>query len=403
MNPELRFWLLVGGALAGYFALMWANPIRASLRDGFRCMRRYPALWTTLAVFGFCYAGFQLGLRLLEMHVLPEGEGPIFQWTRAWFLPHVSQVQVAKDSLLPAFEGVAGIFNNVITTFPFSAVAALLLLVNWQGHHLVLNRTLRRHFGPRGWLIYTAITICAVAALLKPFVLYAGLPTLARFIPGAALLQVSSIIDWLSFLFEYLFGVCIQIYLILLVYVWVRGVNFTYSHLLDFAIRRFSSVMKWAAVVLALSTVLIHLPLILSNVAPFSYYLTPPGVEYYVDHVARPLLALFLILFSTLQITLTFHSETLPHALNDHLHFIRRNTGALLWFLLIAWVHFYAFHFIEDALVQGLGEGTALGLLWQLTAPLINAFIAGWLLASWICVFHRADTHHTQKENWIAF
>ena len=402
MNPELRFWLLLGGALAGYGVLMWANPIRSSLRDGFRCLRRYTPLWTTLAAFGFCYAAFQLLLRLLEMQMLPEGDRPILQWSRAWFFPHVAQTEVAKESLLQAFEGVAGIFNNAITTFPFSAVAAFLLLINWQGHHLVLNRTLRRHFGQRGWLIYGAITLCAVAAVVKP-TLYIGLPILGQYLPGRGLVQISSIIDWLSFLFEYLFGVCIQIYLILLVYVWVRGVNFTHEHLLDFAIRRFTSVMKWAVLVLLLSTALIHLPLILSNIAPFSFFLTPPDVDYYLDHCARPLLAVFLICSATFQITLVFHSESLRQAARDHMQFVQKNFGALLWFLLIAWIHFYGFRFLDGALIQGLGSGTALGILWQLSAPLIGAFIAGWLLASWVCVFKRSDTHHSQKENWVAF
>ncbi len=397
----MRLWLLLAVAIAGYVALLAGNPIRGSLRDGFRCLRRYPALWTTLAVFGFCYAAFQIGLRLLELRVLLEGERPVLQWAHAWFFPHVFQVETAKAAILPAFENVAGIFDNGVTTFPFSAVAALLLLVNWQGHHGVLNRALRRRYGSWGWLIYGGISIAAVAALVKPFLLYAGLPTLGQYLPGAALLQVLTPIDWLSFLFEYLFGVCIQVYLILLVYVWVRGVNFTYGHLLDFAIRRFSSVMKWAAVVMGLSTVLIYFPRIFATFTPFSGWAI--GVDSYVDHVARPLLAAFLLFFSTMQITLTFHSESLREALRDHFRFLRKNAAAVVWFLIIGLVHFYGFNFLDRALTRGLGDGSALGLLWQITSPLIGAFIAGWLLASWVCVYKRADTGRSHQEDWVAF
>lgn len=403
MNPEIRPWLLLAGAVAGYLILLTATPIRASLLDGFRCLRRYPILWGTLALFGFSYAVFQIGLRLLEMQVLPEGERPILQWSHAWFFPHAYRLATAKASILPAFESVAGIFNNLFTTFPFSAVAALLLLINWQGHHVVLNQALRRRFGPRGWLIYAGISVCAIAALVKPILLYAGLPTLGRCFPGVTLLPILAIVDWLSFLFEYLFGVCIQVYLILLIYVWVRGVNFTFAHLLDFAIRRFSSVMKWAAVVLILSSALIHLPLIFSSLMPFSNLLASPRVILYVDHIARPLLVVFLISCSTLQATLTFHSESLRKAFRDHLRFLRKNAAPIVWFLLVAWIHFYIFHFLDSVLLRGLGDGTALGLLWQVTAPLIQAFIAAWLLASWVCVFKRADTGRSQDETWVAF
>jgi hypothetical protein len=403
MNPELRLWMLIGGAIIGYIVLMLANPIRASLRDGFRCLHRYPALWLTLAVFGVNYALFKLSTRFIEMGPFSEGGQPILQWSWGWSFPSYAGTEVVRGAVLPTSESVAGIFNNVITTFPFSAIAALLLLINWQGHYGVLNRALRRDYKCWGWPIFAIISLGAVAALAKPFLLYAGLPKLGATIPGRVLLPLFSVIDWLSFLFEYLFGVCIQVCLILLVYAWVRGVSFSYRHLLDFAIRRFAAVMKWAAVVLILSTLLIHLPLILSNVPLFSPLLTPTSVFAYVDRVARPLLALILILFSAVQITLTFHRESLRHALWDQWNFIHKNGFALFWFLLIAWVHFYAFNVLDRTLLVGLGEGTALGIAWQLIAPFPAALIAGWLLATWVCIYKRADTHHSQNDNWVAF
>ena len=298
MSPELRYWFLIAALLAGYALLLFSNPIRVSLRDGFRCLCRYPAIWSIPAAFGVCYSLFHLGVRVLQAWLLPEGEGPVFQWARAWFLPHSEVVEAAKASVLTGMEGVAGIFNNIISTFPLSAVAAFLLLVNWQGHHGVLNRALRKRYGRWGWPAYFGISICAIAAVIKPL-LYAGLPMLGRVVSGEVLLPASQIIEWLSFIFEYLFGVCIQIYLILLVYVWVRGVSFTPSHLLDFAIRRFSSVMKWAALVLLLSSVLINLPLIVVDLPPFSSHVDPGLVFDYVKHWARPLLALFLIFIAS--------------------------------------------------------------------------------------------------------
>ena len=36
---------LVAGAAVGYAVLMAVNPARPSLRDGLRCLRRYPRVW----------------------------------------------------------------------------------------------------------------------------------------------------------------------------------------------------------------------------------------------------------------------------------------------------------------------------------------------------------------------
>jgi len=405
VNPPLRFWLLLAGMAVGYTVLMKANPIREALRDGARCLRRYPALWITLAVLGVCYAGFQqVGVRLLDNLFLPRGES-VFTWTQPWSLPHVAQAQAAHSAMLPAAESVAGLFNNLIATFPFSVLAAVLLLVNWRGHHGVLNQALRRRYGAWGWALYGVLTASALATLVKTFILYAGLPALGRWIPEGTLFPAAFAIERLSFVFEYLLGVGIQVYLILLADTWVRGVDFDPEALFNFAIRRSAAVMKWAVVVLALSGLLIDLPLLAATLPPFSHQ---PGAAVtavigYVTHVARPVLAGFLILFSTLQITLVFHSESLRRALRDHARFLRRNAVALVWFLVIALVHFYAFHFADQALKLGLGEATGAGLAWQLVAPLPEALLAAWLLASWVCLFQKLRKAGEHTEEGIAF
>ncbi len=56
-----------------------------------------------------------------------------------------------------------------------------------------------------------------------------------------------------EFLFEYLLGVGVQIYLILLCYAWIRGMTFDFDGLRRFALRRFAYVVQWAVVVLAIS------------------------------------------------------------------------------------------------------------------------------------------------------
>src|SRR5438067_3237751 len=259
MTPSHRHWLLFGGALVGYLLLMFTNPIRASLLDGMRCVRRYKQLWSILALFGLGYALFQCALRIFYCFVLPEGERPGFVWNFRWTFPKAParlaeahtirdwwlavcadpRFILIKDSALEAAESLAGVFNNVVTTFPFSAVAAVMLLGNYDDHHTTLRRTLRKRFGNLGWLIYFGILICAVSAIIKPVLFGPSLPALNRIAPGLLLVRWSEMINWLSFLFEYLFGVCVQIYLILIVFAWVRGMTWSRAHLLDVAIRRF--------------------------------------------------------------------------------------------------------------------------------------------------------------------
>lgn len=396
-------WAVSCLVLAGYVLLMLFNPVRASLQNGLRTLRRYPEIWLILAVMGLAYAAWQTGLRIAFHYILPEGNRPIFQWSRAWYLPEIEQLGILKDSLLPSAESVAGIFNNIITTFPVSALAAFLLLVNWQGHYSVLARALQKRFGVLGRFFLAFVTGTAIAALLKPL-LYVALPYMGRIMRGLDAARIAFALDWLAFLFEYLFGVFVQIYLILLVYVWIRGLNFSHQHLLDFAIRRFAFVIKWACVVLAISSVFIDLPRILSIIPPFAGgILQFEVVMDYVDTYARPALTIFLVLFASVQITLTFHSERLREALRDHVRFVLRWAWQLAWFLVVAFVHFYLLHVFDTAFRKGFGEGTAVVIGWAFLYPLLAALLGGWLLASWVCLFKSCETGKSQMDDLVEF
>jgi hypothetical protein len=360
-------------------------------------------LWLPLGVFGFAYALFQLALDVYFHRVFPEATRPVFVWVRAaepfWHLAPGQLAGLARDALLPSLESVAGIFNNLVSTFPLAAVAAVLLFANYDGHHGVLWRALRHRFDRFAGAVYGGILVCALAAIAKPL-----LYLIARYVDGQLWFQWSPVVVWLAFLFEYFFGVCVQIYLILLAYCWVRGISFTHRHLLDFAIRRFSFVVKWAALVTVLSSIFIDLPLILKNFAPFAGFFTSEGAK--VDFrllLARSILTGFLLVFSTMQITLTFHSESLRHAFHDHLQFLRRYWWPFSWFLIAAALHLFALEMLNLTVRAGFGKGTAAGILWQLLFPWLAAIVAAWLLASWVCLYKRCDTGRRANENWIAF
>ena len=418
-----QFPWLVCGALGGYLLLMFTNPVRVSLRDGFRCIRRYSTLWITLGIFGFAGALFQLALRCYYSAVLPFEERPAFVWMREawrdpnlwlhgsseslWHLPPHALHEAIRESPLPALESVAGLFNCVFSTFPIAAVAALLLLVNWQGHHAVVLRALRQRFGGFGWIVHAGILVCALSALAKPC-LYAVPPLINALGGGGAAkltwFQWAPVVASVGFLFEYLFGVCMQIYLILLAYVWVRGLTFTHAHLLDFAIRRCTFVLKWALVVMLLSSVFIDLPLILKNFAAFqAWFPDDPAVIEGRQRLARSLLTGILLLGASVQITLVFHSESLLKALHDHQRFVKRHAWPFGWFLIIAALHFYLLQVALGLVMRGLGEETAAGVVWGLVAPWLRAIVAAWLLAGWVCLFKRCDTGHPEAEDWIKF
>ena len=137
----------------------------------------------TFAVLGFGYFVFQFvtftpirnwaDLDLNQIISLP-------QW--AW--PRLSEIWT--ETLLPAVEGVAGIFDNATTTYPLSVIAAVLMIVNWRGLHSALLRALRKRYGFWGHLIYLILLLSALASLLKPIVFW-QLPEWSGLLPAAGL------------------------------------------------------------------------------------------------------------------------------------------------------------------------------------------------------------------------
>jgi len=419
LPPNVPLPWLIGGSIAGYLLVVFTNPVRASLRDGMRCLRRYSSLWITLGLFGFANAAFKFAVTLYIYNAAAPEMRPPLTWVReawrdpnlwlrgspqsVWYLPPHAVRESVIGSALPALENVAGIFNFLVTTFPLSAFAAFLFFVNWESHHSVLARALHRRFGVWGWLLHAGICLCALAALAKPLI-YA-MPVFLQGRPPevvSAWFQWAPVVDWLSFLFEYLAGVGVQLCLILVAYCWVRGISFTHQHLIDFAIRRFSVVVRWALLVMVLSTALLNVPLILKGFAPFQA-LFPSDYAIFGPRLvhAREILTAVLLLFATMQITLTFHSESLKPAFHDHWRFVRRNWWPLGWFLIVAGIHFYLLRVGVTLVQKGLGDATAPGIAWSLLAPWLNGLMGAWLLASWVCFYRHADAARTPQSTGV--
>ncbi|MGZ4982868.1 MAG: hypothetical protein ACXV9Q_02110 [Chthoniobacterales bacterium] len=379
------------GFCGGYLLLLFFNPIHLALRDGLRCITRFKRVWVTFVVLGIAYSIFQFATFTFERtsDLDPALVGAIGSW--AW--PGLRDVW--QETLLPALEGVAGIFDNATTTYPLSVIAAVLLLCNWRGLHGALLGAMRNRFQLWSYLIYLIVALSAVASLFKPIIFW-RLPLWRTVLPEKFLFQTAASVDAVAYIFEYLFGVFIQVYLITVCLAWVKGLSFTEDALFQFAVRRFSFVLKWAGVVVLVSLVIVRLPLLLA------YFVDLPGVLDY-QPMERYVMSGLLVLFATVQISLVLHNESLPAALHAHWQFLRRNFTRFAWFVLICALHFF-FLSMCDALVRSATADRLLAaLIWKILYACGRGFVIGWLLASWVCLFRQCETGRIDQESWIRY
>ncbi len=380
------------GLCGGYALVMLFNPVRQALGDGFRCIRRFKRIWLTFTLLGFGYFLFQFATftpirTLADLGLDQIGSLPSWHWPR--FL------EIWGETPLPALEGVAGIFDNATTTYPLSAVAAVLLIINWRGLHGALLGALRKRYRLWGYFIYFILLLGALASLFKPIVFW-RLPEWGGLVPAAGLLRISATVDATAFIFEYIFGVYIQVYLITVCLAWIKGVSFEEGELFRFAMRRFSYVLEWAGIVVVVSTLIVRLPLLLA------YFTNIPGVLDYLP-IERVLMSGSIIAFCSVQVSLALHNETLGEAIHAHGQFIRKNAVRLGWFLIICGIHFF-FIMICDAIARNaIADRLGALFVWKLIFACLRGIITGWLLASWVCLFRQRESGRVNQEKWIQY
>ena len=234
-------------------------------------------------------------------------------------------MEIWREVPLPALEGVAGIFDNATTTYPLSVIAAVLLIFNWRGLHGALFRALRKRYRVWGYAIYFVLLVSVVATLLKPIAFW-RLSMGTGAVSAGALLQISATIDAVAFIFEYLFGVYIQVYLITVCLAWIKGLSFHEGDLFRFAMRRFSYVLEWAGIVVIVGMLIVRAPLVVA------YFQEIPGVIDFLPF-RRWFMSALIVAFCSVQISLVLHNETLGAAFRAHREFVRRNLFRLGWFL----------------------------------------------------------------------
>jgi hypothetical protein len=231
------------------------------------------------------------------------------------------------------------------------------------------------------------LAACALASMAKPLTLLA-LPELASILSLPELLIISSAINALSFAFEYLLGTCLQVYLLLIAYGWVRGLHFRRVRVLQFAVRRMGFVLKWSLVIILATLASIHLPLFIEA------WITgdPIGWQTFAiaEAIARPTLAAIMLAMATVQIRLVLHNDSLRGAIMEHLRFLRRNGLRYLVFLLAAFTTLFLLE------VLNYGGNAWLGApiwryLWTIVLEILGAIGGGWIVASWVCFYKRCE------------
>src|ERR1051325_3491085 len=380
------------GLVAGYAMVMLFNPIRMNLRDGFRCLMRFKRIGFTFTLLGAAYSVFQFST---VDPLQPPSELDFSQVLApaSWSWP--SFMESWAEVPLPSLEGVAGIFDNATTTYPLSALAAIFLILNWRGLHGEWFRALRKRYRFWGYVIYFILLISILATLLKPIVFW-RLPRWGGTASAAELLRLSATIDAVAFVFEYLFGVYIQVYLITVCLAWIKGLSFTEGELFRFAMRRFSYVLEWAGIVVIVSALIVRGPLLLA------YFREMPDVIEYLPY-ERYFMCLLIIAFCSVQISLVLHNETLRAALGAHREFIQRNFSRLGWFLIIAALHFF-FLTAGDLIIRGaIADRVVAVVIWKIIYVCGRGVITGWLLASWVCLFRQCENARANQETWIAY
>ena len=399
----MRFWTAIATVVAVYLLIIKFNPARASLRKGYQYLRRHPFLGIALLIFYLANALYETTL---------QGMGA---WHWKWTpVAAETAANLQRTSGLAALDRLADLFLLCFPAAPLAALGALLFLFgNWLRLHETLIHHLRMRKRPLEWFLYGGLLLSALAAIVQPLAAYGSVSRLRYHVPGLLLIHDSVVVASLAFLFEILFGVAVQLYLIHCVALWIRNQPFNHREVMAEALPQAWPVLQWAAVIALLKLGLVVLPERLCHTPPVDQWLHPRVIATVVENGTRPLLAVLLIAAASFQATLAFQSRTLKGAFRDHYRFLRQHGWEAVWFLLVAYLHFFAAELLHHIVALGLKQGGALLHLWRLVCTAGWAFLGAWLLAAWICLFRQSALHRKEdddpqnletlrREDWIA-
>lgn len=368
-------------AAASLLLAVAVGPVRRAYANGWHCLLRHDAIWKIPAAFVLAYGLFHIILAALLRWRTGQGIPDLYTSPPPELF--ALALELLPGALLPSAEMLGADLNCLVATFPISAVFGALFVVNWRGTGSELRRTLCKRFGFAGWLLFGALIVCALCALFKPG-LFLFLPEIDRLVEPKAAQLTASAINALAFVFEYLLGTAVQVFLVLTAYGWMRGLHFPRQRLMHFAVRRLGFVIKWALVFVVATLAFIHLPLFVEVI------FTGAPATLRVELFARPVILLIMLLFATAPIRLALHNDSLRGALAANLRFLRRHGLVVAAFLLAASGALVTLKSLEIAGLAWL-DGTVAGLAWALFMQVIAAAAGGGILAAWVCFYTSLD------------
>src|SRR5205823_12618644 len=107
---------------------------------------------------------------------------------------------------------------------------------------------------------------------------------------------------------------------------------------------------------------------------------------------ARPLIAVALVLFCSVQITLILHNETLRAAVREHTEFAWRNWFRIISFLVVAGLHLFAINWADEFIVGAYPVYSVPNILFGALFSIGRGILAAWFLASWVCLYKASET-----------
>src|SRR6188472_4152547 len=91
------------GLCGGYLLLLFFNPLRGVLRDGFRCITRFKRIWLTFVLLGIAYSVFQFAT-FTPVQAIADLDPAQIETIGDWNWPQL--IEIWPDTPLPALEGV---------------------------------------------------------------------------------------------------------------------------------------------------------------------------------------------------------------------------------------------------------------------------------------------------------
>jgi hypothetical protein len=364
-------------AAASLLLAVAVGPVRRAFANGWHCVLRHDAIWKIPAAFAFTYALFHIIADFLLLWRIDQGLPAFFTSPPPELF--ALALELFPSALFPSAEMLGADLNCLVATFPISAAFGALFILNWRGTASELRRAFCKRFGFAGWALFGLLIICALCALFKP-ALILFFADIGKLFDLRSLLLAGTAINALAFVFEYLLGTAVQVFLLLTAYGWMRGLHFPRQRLMHFAVRRLGFVIKWALVLVVATLAFIHLPLFVEVMV------TGAPAAMRIELFARPVLLLAMLLCATVPIRLALHNDGLRAALTANLRFLRRHGFAAGAFLLSAFGVLVTLKSLEIAGLAWL-DGTIAGLGWALLLQVAAAATGGWILASWVCFY----------------